>query len=51
MKDKMVAFSPLAPPGETIEFTFVVPAAGTYPFVCLYPGHYNMMVGTLKSLK
>jgi uncharacterized cupredoxin-like copper-binding protein len=51
MKDKMIAFSPLAPPGETIEFMFVVPPAGTYPFVCLYPGHYNMMVGTLKSLK
>ena len=51
MKDRMIAFSPLAAPGQTVEFTFVVPPAGEYPFVCLYPGHYNMMLGTLRSLK
>ena len=51
MKDRMIAFSPLATPGATVEFTFVVPPAGEYFFVCLYPGHYNMMVGTLRSLQ
>lgn len=51
MEDRMIAHSPLAAPGETVEFTFVVPPAGEYPFVCLYPGHYNMMLGTLRSLK
>jgi uncharacterized cupredoxin-like copper-binding protein len=51
MKERMVAFSPLVAPGATVEFTFVVPAAGEYPFACLYPGHYNMMLGTLKSLR
>jgi uncharacterized cupredoxin-like copper-binding protein len=51
MTDRMIAHSPLAPPGETIEFTFTVPDPGEYPFVCLYPGHYNMMVGELKSLR
>jgi uncharacterized cupredoxin-like copper-binding protein len=50
MTDRMVAHSPLAEPGKTIEFEFVVPAPGEYPFVCLYPGHYNMMVGSLRSL-
>jgi uncharacterized cupredoxin-like copper-binding protein len=51
MKDRMIAHSPLAAPGSTVEFTFVVPPAGEYFFVCLYPGHYNMMVGTLRSLQ
>jgi uncharacterized cupredoxin-like copper-binding protein len=51
MKDRMIAHSPLAAPGATVEFTFVVPPAGEYFFVCLYPGHYNMMVGTLRSLQ
>jgi azurin len=47
---KMIAHSPLAKPGETVQVTFEVPAAGEYYFVCLYPGHYNMMVGTLRAL-
>jgi uncharacterized cupredoxin-like copper-binding protein len=51
MEDRMIAYSPLAAPGATVEFTFVVPPAGEYFFVCLYPGHYNMMVGTLRSLQ
>jgi plastocyanin len=51
MTERMVAHSTLAEPGKTVEFTFVVPAAGQYPFVCLYSGHYNMMMGTLRSLQ
>jgi uncharacterized cupredoxin-like copper-binding protein len=47
---KMFAHSALAKPGETVEVTFDVPPPGEYYFVCLYPGHYNMMVGTLRSL-
>lgn len=50
-KDRMIAFTELAVPGETVEMTFVVPRAGEYFFVCLYSGHYNMMVGTLRSLE
>jgi uncharacterized cupredoxin-like copper-binding protein len=50
-KGRMVAYSTLAEPGKTVEFTFVAPAPGEYPFVCLYPGHYNMMMGTFKSLR
>jgi azurin len=49
-KDKMIAYTELANPGETVEVTFVMPPAGEYLFVCMYAGHYNMMVGTLRSL-
>jgi uncharacterized cupredoxin-like copper-binding protein len=48
-KDRIIGYSPLASPGQTVEFTFVVPPPGEYPFVCLVDGHYNMMVGTLRS--
>lgn len=48
-KDRIVAFSKLAAPGETVEFTFEVPAAGTYPFICTYSGHFTMMQGRLIS--
>jgi azurin len=48
--DRLIAYSDLVVPGETVEVTFEVPPAGEYFFVCLYPGHYNMMVGTLRSL-
>lgn len=48
-KDKMIAYSGLASPGETVEFTFVAPPAGEYTFVCLVAGHYNMMLGKFRS--
>jgi uncharacterized cupredoxin-like copper-binding protein len=47
--DRMIAWSPLAEPGKTVEFTFTAPTAGTYPFACLVDGHYNVMVGTIRS--
>lgn len=50
-EERMIAYSTLATPGETVEITFEVPPAGEYFFVCLYPGHYNMMFGTLRSLR
>ena len=50
-KARMIAHSTLAEPGKTVEFTFVAPAPGEYPFICSYPGHYNMMLGTFKSLR
>lgn len=49
-EDRLIAHTRLAVPGETVEFTFEVPPAGEYLFVCLYAGHYNMMIGTLRSL-
>jgi plastocyanin len=51
MKDKLVSWTALASPGESVEATFVVPAAGEYTYVCLFPGHSNSMLGTLRALK
>jgi len=48
-KDRMIAFSPLASPGKTVELTFVAPPPGEYPFVCLVDGHFNIMLGTVRS--
>jgi plastocyanin len=49
-KDRMIAWTALASPGDTVEVTFEMPPPGEYLFVCMYPGHYNMMIGTLRSL-
>jgi azurin len=44
----MLAFTPLAKPGETTEVTFSAPSeAGTYPYICTMPGHYMLMKGLL----
>jgi azurin len=44
----MLAFTPLAKPGETAEVTFSAPSeAGTYPYICTMPGHYMLMKGLL----
>ncbi len=50
-KGKMIAYSPLASAGKTVEFTFLAPPAGEYPYVCFVDGHFNMMLGKLRSLK
>ena len=40
-KAQIVASTKLAGPGETVEVTFKVPAkAGSYPYMCTFPGHY-----------
>jgi len=48
-KAKVVASTKLAGPGETVEVTFKVPAkAGTYTYMCTFPGHFAAgMKGTL----
>lgn len=44
----MLAFTPMAKPGETTEVTFTAPdEAGKYPYICTMPGHYMMMKGIL----
>ena len=49
MKDQVLAASTLAGPGETVEVVFKVPAAaGSYPYVCTFPGHFAAgMRGTI----
>ena len=48
-KADVVASTALAGAGETVEVTFKVPAAaGDYPYVCSFPGHFQAgMKGTL----
>jgi azurin len=47
-KGDIVAHTALAGAGETVEVTFKVPAAGTYTFICSFPGHFQAgMKGTL----
>lgn len=45
--ENVIAFTPLALKGTTVEATFTAPEPGTYPFICTVPGHYMMMKGTL----
>ena len=49
LKDKVIAATPMAGPGETVEVSVTVPkVAGKYDFVCTFPGHYNLgMKGVL----
>ncbi len=45
----VVAYTPMAGPGARTAVVFTMPAAGEYPFICTYPGHFTMMQGTLVS--
>jgi len=49
MKDQVLAATTMAGPGETVEVTFKVPAAaGSYPYICTFPGHFAAgMRGTI----
>lgn len=44
----VLAYTPLAQPGETVEVTFTAPSEpGTYRYICTFPGHYMVMQGTM----
>lgn len=45
-KDAIIAHTKLTGPGESDTITFTVPA-GTYEFICSFPGHYAAMRGKL----
>lgn len=46
--EAVLAHTPLAAPGETVEVTFTAPTEpGDYTFVCTFPGHYVTMRGTM----
>jgi azurin len=49
MKDQVLGATTLAGPGETVELVIKVPAAaGSYPYVCTFPGHFAAgMRGTI----
>jgi len=44
----VVANAPLLAAGESASVSFVAPAAGTYQFVCTFPGHNMTMFGTFE---
>jgi azurin len=50
VKDQVIAATALAGNGETVEVTFKVPnVAGSYPYLCTFPGHFQAgMRGTLE---
>lgn len=49
VKDRVLAATRLAGPGETVEVTFQVPSVpGSYPYLCTFAGHFQAgMKGTL----
>ena len=47
VKNKVLAYSPLAYPGETVSFEFRAPKKGNYRYFCTYPGHSDKMQGWL----
>lgn len=50
-RERLLAYTGLASPGDTVEATFVVPPPGEYTYICLFPGHATSMFGTLRSLR
>ena len=46
--DRIIAQTKLIEPGETGEVRFTVPPAGTYQFICTFPGHHTTMLGTFE---
>lgn len=45
MKDAVIAHTKVVGGGESTTITFDAPAAGTYTFLCSFPGHFAMMKG------
>ncbi|MBP9689662.1 MAG: cupredoxin domain-containing protein [Bacteroidia bacterium] len=44
----VIAGSAVAAPGATVTVEFTAPSeAGTYPYICTYPGHWMKMTGVL----
>jgi len=49
LRDRVVAFTPIAGGGETVVVEFQAPnEAGDYPFLCSFPGHFGQMNGTME---
>jgi len=50
LRDELIAFSPLVSPGGHADLRVTIPPPGEYAYVCLFPGHAQMMLGTLRSV-
>lgn len=46
-KEKIKAHTEVLEQGEETTITFTIDEAGTYEYVCTYPGHYPTMKGTI----
>jgi len=46
-KALIVAQTKMLGGGESDEITFTAPAAGDYPFLCTFPGHFAIMQGVM----
>ena len=44
---EVIAHTPLVQGGQSAEVKFKAPAAGKYPFICTFPGHYLSMKGVM----
>ena len=47
-KSAIVAFAPQLGPGESHVIKFTPKAAGDYPFLCTFPGHFGEMNGVIS---
>ena len=47
----ILAYTPIAEPGERTEVVFTVPPPGDYSYICTYLGHYIQMRGVLHSVE
>ncbi len=47
-KSKILANTEVLDQGEQASITFTIDEAGTYKYICTYPGHYPTMQGTIK---
>ena len=45
--ENVIAYSPLANVKETVTVEFTAPEAGSYNYICTYPGHFPKMIGKL----
>ena len=43
----VIAGSAVTQPGGTVTLEFTAPEAGTYSYICTYPGHWQKMQGVL----
>lgn len=44
-ENDVIAHTEVIGGGESTSVTFAAPAAGTYDFICSFPGHYGIMKG------
>lgn len=44
-EDQIIAHTKMLGGGESTKITFTAPAAGTYDFICSFPGHSGLMKG------